>query len=129
MHLRLCLTRVFHIKSPHDVTLLPVFRFPARVANRSFLGSETVWVTLRERAPPMLSAALSAAKVLKPRKRNFDTVKRTRLFAKALQEGDGAGAAMMLSAMTRLEFGRVIASGATEGVSIGSTPAVDNATQ
>lgn len=79
------------------------------------LGSETVWVTLRECAPPMIPAALRAAKTRKPRKRNFDTVGRTSLFARALKSGSWVEAAMMLSATARLDFGGIKVSGAKEG--------------
>lgn len=85
------------------------------MANKFVLGSETVWVTLRERPPPTPPAALFAAKRLKPRKRNFDTVGRTELFTKALKTGDWAEATMMLSAAAKLQFGKVKATGAVEG--------------
>ncbi|CAM9118292.1 unnamed protein product, partial [Hapterophycus canaliculatus] len=91
-----------------------IFRFPTTVANRIVLGSETVWVTLRERPPPTPPAALFAAKRLKPRKRNFDTVGRTGLFVKALKMGDWAEATMMLSTAAKLQFGKVKATGAAE---------------
>ncbi|CAM9348828.1 unnamed protein product [Scytosiphon promiscuus] len=91
-----------------------IFRFPTITANRIVLGSETVWVTLRERPPPTPPAALFAAKRLKPRKRNFDTVGRTELFAKALKTGDWAEATMMLSAPAVLQFAKVKATGAAE---------------
>lgn len=79
------------------------------------MGRETVWVTLRERAPPTPPAALLSASNLKPRKRNFDTVGRTGLFAKALKSGEWAEAGMMLSASATLAFGKVKAAGAAEG--------------
>lgn len=85
------------------------------MANRAVIGRETVWVTLRELPPPTPSAALIAATGLKPRKRNFDTVGRTQLFAKALKTGDWPEAAMMLSASVRLDFGKVKIVGAPEG--------------
>lgn len=74
-----------------------------------------MWVTLRERAPPTPPAALLSATKLKPRKRNFDTVGRTGLFAKALKSGDWAEAGMMLSASATLAFGNVKATGAAAG--------------
>lgn len=72
-------------------------------------------MTLRERPPPTPPAALFAAKRLKPRKRNFDTVGRTDLFVKALRAGDWAEATMMLSSAAKLQFGKVKATGAAEG--------------
>lgn len=92
-----------------------VFRFPTTVASKRVLGRQTVWVTLRERPPPVPPATLFAANRLKPRKRNFDTVERTGLFAKALKVGDWAEAAMMLSSTAKLQFGKVNAAGAAEG--------------
>lgn len=74
-----------------------------------------MWVTLRERPPPPRPAALFAANRLKPRKRNFDTVERTGLFAKALKAGDWAEATMMLSSTAKLQFGKIKANGAAEG--------------
>ena len=79
------------------------------------LDRETVWVTLRERAPPTTPAALLATTMVKPRKRNFDTVGRTHLFARALKVGDWAEAAMMLSAMSTMNSGKLKVSGASEG--------------
>lgn len=81
------------------------------------LGRETVWVTLRERPPPMPPVALLAASGLKPRKRNFDTLERTRLFARALKSSDWAEAAMMLSASATIKSGKLKVSGAAEGES------------
>lgn len=78
-------------------------------------GRETVWVTLRERAPPTPPAALLSTTKLKPRKRNFDTVGRTMLFARAVKSGDWAEAAMMLSASAKLNFGKMKAVGAAKG--------------
>lgn len=53
--------------------------------------------------------------LLKPRKRNFDTVARTQLFAQALKVGDWIKAAMMLSGSVKLDFGKVKVVGASEG--------------
>ncbi len=92
-----------------------VFRFPTIVDSKFVLGRETVWVTLRERPPPTPAAAIFAGNRLKPRKRNFDTVGRTRLFVGALKAGDWAEATMMLSAAAKLQFGKVKATGAAEG--------------
>ncbi|CAM9452554.1 unnamed protein product, partial [Ectocarpus fasciculatus] len=91
-----------------------VFRFPTIVASKNVLGRETVWVTLRERPPPTPPAAIFAATRLKPRKRLFDTVARTGVFAKALKAGDWAEATMMLSVAAKLQFGKVKATGSTE---------------
>ncbi|CAN0042077.1 unnamed protein product, partial [Ectocarpus sp. 12 AP-2014] len=91
-----------------------VFRFPTIVASKSVLGREIVWVTLRERPPPTPPAAIFAATRLKPRKRLFDTVARTGVFAKALKAGDWAEATMMLSVAAKLQFSKVKATGATE---------------
>lgn len=79
------------------------------------MGRETVWVTLRERAPPMAPATLVATTKLKPRKRNLDIVGRTRLFTKGLKAGDWGEVAMMLSASVTLVFGKARAAGAVEG--------------
>lgn len=85
------------------------------MASKLVLGRETVWVTLRERPPPTPAATLFAAKRLKPRKRNFDTVGRTGLFVAALKAGDLTEATMMLSSAVKLQFGKVKATGAAEG--------------
>lgn len=63
----------------------------------------------------MASAALFSTTKLKPRKRNFDTVGHTRLFANAIKNGDWAEASMLLSASARLNFGKTIARGAADG--------------
>lgn len=98
-----------------QTTKTTVFRFPTTVASKLVLGRETVWVTLKERPPPTPAAALFAANRLKPRKRNFDTVGRTGLFVGALKARDWAEATMMLSAVAKLQFGKVKATGAAEG--------------
>lgn len=100
------------------------FTYPTNVGRKNAVGRETVWVTLRERAPPTPPAALLSATKLKPRKRNFDTVGRTGLFAKALKSGDWAEAGMMLSASATLAFGKVKAAGAAEGERYWHTPNV-----
>lgn len=79
------------------------------------LARETVWATLREIPPPSPPAALIRSTSFKPRKRNFDTVARTQLFADSFKEGNWERAAMMLSATARLDFGKIKVVGASQG--------------
>ncbi|CAM9201391.1 unnamed protein product, partial [Sphacelaria rigidula] len=92
-----------------------IFTHRTQVGKRFVPARETVWVTLREAPSPTPSSRLTMSALLKPRKRNFDTVARTQLFAQALKVGDWIKAAMMLSGSVKLDFGKVKVVGASEG--------------